>query len=223
MPRWTAAKIQRLKADYHTIPGPQLATELGVSRAALATKAHRLGLSRRRTRWNDSMEETVRRRYGSRSNHVLARTLNISRDALERKAKRLGMTRARRWTPEQDRFLTGHIYEHTIAWVIKHMPGPRRSPRAVRCRLRQLGIDPQEARVRLTYAEAGELAGVTADTVGNWVRRGWLKATKDHLVHPRDLRAFLINNPDRVNWHRIGEVADMLVGLLAARWGVAKA
>ena len=152
----------------------------------------------------------------------LADRLGISDSFLRRRATHLGLVSPRRrqpsWTRAEDRLLrTVPLHHLERCAEIFRENGYNRSPGAIATRAERLKISKLARRKTMTASDVARILGVGRTTVTTWCITGYLKAGQLNTGHrrqrsfwaiePADLRAFIINNLERIDFRKVDRFA----------------
>lgn len=164
--------------------------------------------------------------YGSVSESIdyLEQKLGMPRDAIKNKAHDMGLARKRDdyWTPEEIAYLEENYQRPSgkrasIASIAKHLGRTNASIRlkAKRMKFRRTQGDAY------TVRSLADALGCDWHTVGRWIDKGWLVATRDlsreddrYSIKPEAIRKFIIAYPTEIDHRRCEWIwlLDILVG-----------
>jgi hypothetical protein len=186
--RWTESEERRLLelAKQHSVA--EMADVLHRSKVAVWNRLEQLGVSRSvdvpRLQWTKKAKELVRANRTSTgaklSDLVAALVLESGnpRRACWRFVRRLGVRgtiTSRLWTDAERRRLLHLIERQPVAEVAKTL---RRSERAVRIKLGELGANSHIGKDWFMPGTLASALHVSREKVQRWIDRGWLKATE---------------------------------------------
>lgn len=160
---------------------------------------------RTKYRWDAEKDRVLREQYdGSIPGRAesIARAIGFPRQIVSRRARFLGLalTKSRPWTAEEEQMIVEEFDSANVERLARKL---QRSVNAVCLKAHRLGVRAWEARDFYSLADVAQVFGVTAVTVGSWVKRGWLRARQRQegvhgsRVHIRekDILAFMKAHP----------------------------
>lgn len=149
----------------------------------------------------------------------LSEQLKVPRLTIKAWAVQCGLTRRNVWTPEQLEYLERHYSTTRLNEIAERIGFP---PTVVQRKAHQLGLRRFDE--GYTAASLADALGVTKNTVGYWVKKGWLPCRRresncgdgweGYYFTDRDVRTFIIKHREKVkptaeNWHWL---VDVLAG-----------
>lgn len=241
---WTEAELDVLRAHYAEKGMAYCGALLPHrSRASIYGTAKKLGLGRGgrqdRRSYRDSYPEldaAIRAAWpeleGRGAVQALADRLDYPRWLVSQRARVLGLAsphrKEPRWTPAEDALLAKvplHDPDRAAEQFRAH--GFRRSPAAIMCRCRRLGLS-RRYRGSLSATAAAEILGVDSKTVTLWILEGLIPAGRRgtkrlvqqggdaHAIQPADLRRFVVDHLARIDIRKVEKFAfvALLTGTL---------
>lgn len=222
---WKSTEITWLRAHYQKLGAKACAEHFGgVTERAVAKAAQRYGIARCAADAKSASEWEIAvirrcRESGSFTPWLdAARTLGRSRGWVNHQANKMGLQadKGRFWGKGETDFVVKHMHwpAHRIASEMRAL-GWRRTERAVRHFLDRRGLAGTDTG-HMSSERIGEALGVSARAVRRWIHAGLLIAERRSpestgdlsvAVSEEDLAAFILLNPERVNFTKI-EVAQ---------------
>ncbi len=184
--RWTESEEQQLLELAKQHPVAAVADILGRSKLAVWNRLEQLGASRAentRLQWTKKAKELVRANRTATGTELrelvatLVRESGNPRRACWRFARRLGIKgviTSPQWTDAEQQRLLQLIERQPVALVAKTL---RRSERAVRIKLGELGANAHIGKDWFTPSTLASALHINREKVQQWIDRGWLKAS----------------------------------------------
>jgi hypothetical protein len=161
--------------------------------------------------------------YDSETSTVtwLSQELGVPRKRLHHWAMQLGINKRKpRWTSEDDRMLESLYCHMYVADIAKKL---ERSEKGVRMRAHHLGINKRTD--GYTQNSLCLALGCTHRLSTQWIKRGWLKATRRKTKHQADdlwhisdnaLRSFIKQHPSEIDLSKVDQLwfIDLAFGVL---------
>lgn len=243
---FTPEEIAAIEARYPTEGAVKLAAEVGRRRENIIGKARGLGLRCELghpwspVNWTPEMDGVIRaewQRVQMRSNGLnaarLAKRLGVSRLQLLDRAARIGVSaryvRQPGWTEAEDELLR-QLRHFSLATIREKMraAGYQRTENAISSRIGKLRCRLSDSDEVYSANQLAALMGVSTVKVGNWIKRGELKAkprtdTADHrnggvadrwMISRAAVRSLLIDYTAQVDISRADKfwLVDLLAG-----------
>lgn len=239
---WTGREEKLLREHYPTggvsaclaaLPGRTASSIYQRAGALGLRKPGRDGKVHERQAWtsNEQIDAIITRTYQTRPDKKAilkcAHTVGRPRWWVSKRAVKLGLVNPRfkepAWSETEIEIITESAHKHlkSLQKILKRH-GFSRTETAIAIKLKRLGTD----RTDPNHLNANQLAtvmGVDRKTVGTWIAKGWLKATRREMtatddfwwIHRRDIRRFVIENTAAVDLRKVEKF--WFVDLLAQR------
>ncbi len=186
--RWTESEEQQLLELAKEHPVATVANILRRSKLAVWNRLERLGVNRAggvpRVQWTSKARKLVRANRTARGAKLrdlitaLVRESGNSRRACWRFARQLGIKgviTSPQWTDAEQQRLLQLIERQPVSLVAKTL---RRSERAVRIKLGELGANVHIGKDWFTPSTLASALHINREKVQQWIDRGWLKASE---------------------------------------------
>lgn len=161
---------------------------------------------------DDAGRELLYKLYDSRSETItyLAEKLNVPRARIKYWARQCGITHQQVWTPEALDYLERYYPTMSLADLAEKLAI---KPHTIQNKAHQLGLRRFDN--GYTAASLADALGVVPNTVGRWIKQGWLPDRRRKSHHGdgwegyyftvSDVRNFIIAHPERIkptqeNW-----------------------
>lgn len=211
---------------------PAHRTPSGVYQQArkLGLKAKEGGGKKQRIETPPDFDEILRRAYAAMSGkkrgevNALADGLGLPRWFVTKRATKLGLTMPHRkeppWTAAEDALLRKvPLLDLEKCAEIFRQHGFMRSPTAINVRSKRQALSRRATRETVSAREAALILGIDSKAVTAWCIAGELPAARREdqrssqqggsawAIHPADLRIFILNHLDRIDFRKVEKFA----------------
>lgn len=238
---WTGREEKILRETYPTGGLPACLPLLsGRTAKSIYLRAGQMGLhvenreQRRREPWttNEHIDAAIRRAYGQKPSRgditKLAHAVMRPRWWVTKRAQQLGICPPRfkplEWSPEEREIIAAKATNSPKS-IRKFLQsrGYDRTETAILVQLKRMGMSRVDDNPDLYSCRSlAELMGVDQHTVGRWIEKGWLRATRTGTgrtvswnIHRKHVRTFVIENVAAVDIRKVDKwwFVDMLAGI----------
>lgn len=188
--RWTEQDLQHLRDNYQSMTLKQIAHSIGKTRAAIASKAAKLGLKKdvrcpSGEKWTHEQDQYIRDHWTEATDEELAAAVGHPVSSTHARRLKLGLkqresSKGPKWSQEELDYIREMWGEKTVPQIAKHLG---RSINAVKVKTVRLGYTGQKWSGEMMSArKVSELLGVDVHAVCDfWIPKCGLKGKRRRL------------------------------------------